>query len=120
MKKFYNLSIILVVFLFWGCATHKVRFNPENNIQGSSNSKKIEKTIFLVGDAGGAKLGESTDALKGFNSFISERNTKDDMVIFLGDNIYEKGLPSKNSEERALAEHKIDVQIDAVKDFFGA
>jgi hypothetical protein len=37
----------------------------------------------------------------------------------LGDNIYEKGMPKKSDPERALAEHRLDVQLDLVKEFNG-
>ena len=45
--------------------------------------------------------------------------SKQSTVLFLGDNIYPKGLPKKEDETRAFAEHQLNVQTDAVKDFKG-
>ena len=40
-------------------------------------------------------------------------------TIFLGDNIYEKGMPSKNNANRAFAEFQLNTQSGAAKDFKG-
>lgn len=45
--------------------------------------------------------------------------TKHTSLLFLGDNLYPKGLPEKNNPDRALAEHRLDAQIDIVKNFKG-
>ncbi|MBT8263235.1 MAG: metallophosphoesterase [Bacteroidia bacterium] len=120
MKKVYTLIGILQILLISSCATHRVQYAENTNKSVfNSTGKQLEKTIYLIGDAGAAVMGESTDALKAFKDFVAERNTKGDYTIFLGDNIYEDGMPSAKSENRAEAMHRMDVQIKAVEGFDG-
>ena len=78
MKKVYTLIGILQIILISGCATHAVQYSEiSNNSEFNSSGKQLEKTIYLIGDAGGAELGESTDALKAFKDFVAEKNTKE-------------------------------------------
>lgn len=120
MKKVYTVIGILQILLVFSCATHRVRYS-ENTTKSDPDPtvKQIDKTIYLIGDAGGADMGESTNALMAFKDFIADKNTKQDYTIFLGDNIYEEGMPAANSDSRAEATHRIDVQIHAVKGFDG-
>jgi hypothetical protein len=80
--------------------------------------KEIEHTFYLIGDAGNSDLGESSEALKAFKTEI-ESASENSTAIFLGDNIYAKGLPEKLAAEYELAKHRIDIQIDATKNFKG-
>jgi predicted MPP superfamily phosphohydrolase len=119
MKKI-NIGIIFIaLFLFNSCATYDAKYSGEQSNIKSVSDKKIEKTFFLIGDAGGSKIGETSDALKALKKHTSTLNTKGDYTIFLGDNIYPSGMPEKNSESRDLAEHRLDVQIEAIKEFDG-
>jgi predicted phosphodiesterase len=117
MKKSCLITLFSILFLC-NCATHDLQYKNGSNTTTSSD-KEIERTVYLIGDAGNASLGESTDALKAFTEMINTNTSKKDYVVYLGDNIYEKGLPKKDNEKRELAEHRIDVQIEAVKDFKG-
>ncbi len=72
-------------------------------------------SVFLIGDAGEPYENPVLVALKNELSKIGDRGS----VVFLGDNIYPKGLPPKGHELRAEAEKAIDGQINAVKDFPG-
>ena len=121
-----NLIVVLFIILFTsGCSTYKLQYTDKDYVISTSNQlfneteKEIEKSFYLIGDAGNANLGESTSALKALKKYIGKTDTKDDYVIFLGDNIYEKGLPVKGDENRKLAEHRMVVQVDAVKEFKG-
>ncbi|MBV1922637.1 MAG: metallophosphoesterase, partial [Flavobacteriaceae bacterium] len=122
MKKSYLITLLSILFLS-NCATHDVQYKNEeiknNSNTTTSSGKVLERTLYLIGDAGNAYLGESTEALKAFTKKINKNSSKKDFVVFLGDNIYEKGLPKKESENRKIAEHRIDVKIEAVKDFKG-
>lgn len=72
-------------------------------------------SVYLVGDAGEPMENPVLTLLK------KELATAGDnaAVIFLGDNIYPKGMPPEDHELRAEAEIAINGQIDAVKDFAG-
>lgn len=120
MKKVYTLIGLLQILLISSCATHSVQYAQKTTTsEFNSSGKQLEKTIYLIGDAGGAELGESTNALKAFKDFVSGKNTNGDYTIFLGDNIYEEGMPAKNHADRAEATHRMNVQIKAVEGFDG-
>jgi hypothetical protein len=71
-----------------------------------------------VGDAGNAAMDSSTIVLKSLEERLGKASTNA-TVLFLGDNVYPKGLPKKGNESRPLAEHRLNTQITSVKDFKG-
>lgn len=121
MSKINIVITLLVVTFSISCGSYKVKYlNKEQDAIVSQNTnRKLEKTFYLIGDAGGAKEGTTTEALKAFENFIQNKDTKEDYLVYLGDNIYEKGMPSKDDKKRKDAEHKINVQIEAAKKFQG-
>lgn len=78
-------------------------------------AEKPKYRLYLIGDAGEPGSNPSLDLLK--IKLASEG--KNSGIIFLGDNIYERGMPLKGSKHRPEAEEIIDSQINAVKDFNG-
>ncbi len=118
MNKYNKILIIYVALLFSSCATYSPQYKVENFTETLPDSQ-VEKTFYLIGDAGYAKMNRSTEGLAAFKKVLDTADTKDDYLIFLGDNIYQKGMPEKDTPERALGEHRINAQIDAAKDFEG-
>ncbi|MGB5172028.1 MAG: metallophosphoesterase [Eudoraea sp.] len=117
MRLIQKYSIVsLGLLLFASCASHKVQYNSESNTPNSS--KEIDHTFYLIGDAGNSPIDSVTLALKDFQEELSAA-TKNSTALFLGDNIYPKGLPKKEEKGRDFAEHQLDVQIESVKDFPG-
>jgi len=110
--------LILVTFLVTACATFKPQYLDVNNAENFPNNKTIIHSFYLIGDAGNSPFGSETSALKFFKSEL-EKASKQSTAIFLGDNIYPKGLPKKDEEERGFAEHQLHVQTQAVKKFKG-
>jgi len=109
--------LILGFIVLSSCATFKKQTKQTSTLT-ETNTNEIEHSFYLIGDAGNAKLDSSTSALSNLTKTLSEANSNA-TVLFLGDNIYPKGLPSKKSESRNLAEHRLQVQIESVKDFSG-
>ena len=118
MKINYKLgALTALVLIFNSCATLKLQVD-ETAITEFPKGKQIEHSFYFLGDGGNSSIGENTSAIKHFASALdnaSEQST----AVFLGDNIYESGFPEKNSENRSLAEHRLQVQIDATKNFKG-
>ena len=113
-----NFLFIFLLFLLIGCATYKPKYSerlPENE----PSDIEVEKTFYLIGDAGGAEEGGTTTALEAFKKLTDTIATQEDFAIFLGDNIYERGLPPKDDPSRQLAEHRINMQLEAVSSFNG-
>ncbi len=73
----------------------------------------IVSRIFLLGDAGKLKEGKQPvlDWLKRHVNLDDEKN----ILVFLGDNIYEDGLPDEGAPEYIGAKNAIDYQINLVK-----
>ncbi|WP_299520232.1 metallophosphoesterase [Winogradskyella sp.] len=117
MKFKHSLSFIVSVFLINSCATYKAQYDGEH-AQQAPPQKEVKHTFYLIGDAGNSQLGQIDKAILAFGKEL-KKASENSTAIFLGDNIYEKGLPKKSSSEYELAKHRLQVQIDAVKDFKG-
>lgn len=72
-------------------------------------------SIFLIGDAGEPDSNPVLDILKAELAEVGSKGA----VVYLGDNIYPKGMPPIGHELREMAEKSLDGQINAVKDFQG-
>jgi hypothetical protein len=116
MKFPQNIILLFVLFFVNTCATYKVQYNKENH--QSFPNKDIEHSFYLIGDAGNSPIGTSSKALEAFKEALSIA-PKESTAIFLGDNIYPSGLPKKEDEDRPFAEHQLNVQTQAVKNFKG-
>ncbi len=81
--------------------------------------KNVEKTFYLVGDAGLSPMGGMSDALATFKEFLETEQTSGNYTIFLGDNIYPAGMDPKDHPRRKQSENMIDAQYKAVKDYDG-
>jgi hypothetical protein len=111
------LSFFVVLFLIHSCATYKPQYAEEQKEQAIPE-KEVAHTFYLIGDAGNSEFGDSTKAIKAFKAEL-ENASENSTAIFLGDNIYEKGIPKKSSENYKLAKHRLQVQLDAVKNYKG-
>ncbi len=116
-NNFCHILLVTYFLLFISCATYRPQMMAEANTTPAG--KEIAHSFYLIGDAGNASAGNSTPALQAFQKAISQA-PENSTALFLGDNIYPDGLPKKNDAARALAQHRLQVQIDAVKEFKGA
>ena len=118
--KVIKLSVLILSLFLFNCATYKPQYNEENpNVEEFvADSTKVAHTFYFLGDAGYVMMNDSLGHLYHLKSELKGKD-KTNTVIFLGDNIYPKGMPKKDHEGRELAEHRIDAQIDIVEDFDG-
>ncbi len=117
MPHFQKLLIFTLVVLS-SCASFQTQTDSTVNQNISTPNAELSHRFFLIGDAGNANFNETTEPLNELHKAIrtnSERST----VLFLGDNIYPKGLPKKEDPSYALAKHRLETQIDVVKNFKG-
>jgi len=116
MKFQKIIPLVVVIFIFNACATYKTQYN--NNTNENFPNKEIVHSFYLIGDAGNSPIGSSSQGLKAFKTELNKAS-KNSTALFLGDNIYPKGLPEKGNEEREFAEYQLKVQTEAVKEFKG-
>ncbi len=75
-------------------------------------------TLYLVGDAGKYFKNGKNPVLSLLSKQLATEN-KESGAIFLGDNIYPKGLPDKGQASRSEAETIISRQLEVVKSYPG-
>ncbi len=115
---------LLILLLASSCASYKTRYSKEgiqweSNANSSISSNRLLHTMYLIGDAGNAAYGKSTPVLTYLKTKL-ENETKNSSIIFLGDNIYEYGMPPKeDSIKHAIAEHRIKAQLTILDNYKG-
>ncbi len=110
----YFISIVLLA----GCATYKAQYAKVKKTTLPTNTSKIEHSFYLIGDAGNSSMQENSLALKYLEQHIKDAS-ENSTLIFLGDNVYETGIPKKSSKNYALAKRRIQAQTDVAKNFNG-
>ncbi|MBP2833951.1 metallophosphoesterase [Aquimarina sp. U1-2] len=118
MNKYSKILLICTFLVANSCATYTPKYVVKD-FEKTLPNDEIDQTFYLIGDAGAAKLNQQTKALSILQKVLDTANAKRSHVVFLGDNIYQRGMPKKNATQRPLAEHRINAQIDAVNDFQG-
>lgn len=76
----------------------------------------LAQKVFLIGDAGEPKNPHKNFELLKEKFSVADN---DDVLIFLGDNIYPKGLPGKEHPQRAEMEAKLIPQLELMESFPG-
>ena len=114
-----KLILFFSVTFFVSCGTYKPKYlnEEDKNIHINPYESEVEKRFYLIGDAG---LGASQNgALRVFEQFVEGKDTQDDYLIYLGDNIYPSGLPAKGEKGREDAVTQLRAQTDVSRFFDG-
>lgn len=118
MRFKQNITLLFLVFLLGACATYEPQYKDENYTKTFPKSSPIEHSFYLIGDGGNSPIGTQTEALQDFKNEMIRASQKS-TALFLGDNIYPSGMPDENHVQRDFAEHQLNVQTAAVKEFKG-
>jgi len=124
MRTVVNYTFIysILIVLLTGCASFQANYKTEKtNFEGSNKiiiDSETDHTFYLIGDAGNANLNEELSHFKLLKTELSKAH-KNSTLLFLGDNLYEKGLPKKNHPNREISEHRLNAQINLVDNFKG-
>ncbi|SMO70012.1 BamA/TamA family outer membrane protein [Gracilimonas mengyeensis] len=119
MKKI--LSAILLSLLLVSCSTDRLFIDAEQNESRPETPPQDEEVIyqtFLIGDAGAPSLETQEPTLKLLQSFL-EQAEEESAVIFLGDNLYPRGLPDSTHPRRSYYEQRLTEQLDIVDNYPG-
>ncbi len=88
---------------------------PKRVLKGPiPEAKDVDTRLFLIGD-GGVPLAKDP-VLASLSREVSADGSRA-VVVFLGDNIYPRGLPVKEAVGRKEAERRIDAQVNAARAF---
>lgn len=131
MKLFSDMRFIKIkIFVFslfilsviTSCATYHAQWGKDSKKITLSNEKdtaKIAHRFFLIGDAGNADE-ENAQKLLGILKDLLSQSEKNATLLFLGDNIYPKGMPDeKDKAAYDIALEKIKLQLALSKNFKG-
>jgi len=121
MNKQAVFSVVVLSLFLSSCASFKTQYASEakqwNNDQ-PSDTLELEHTMYLIGDAGNAAA-DAVPVLDYLKPQLAEAGTNSS-VVFLGDNIYEYGMPPKeDTKAREEAEISITAQLKVLDEFDG-
>ena len=114
-----KLSILFFILLLYGSATYDVQYNDSATGWQDLNQNKdeeVDHTFYLMGDGGKSDINlidSNFSHLKKELSIASKNST----VLYLGDNVYEHGMPEKSNPEREKAEKILDAQISIIENY---
>lgn len=115
--RFVNISLLaLFCVLFIGLTNLSAQDDNEKDELPADS--KLLYSLFLIGDAGDDTI-NSMPVLRQLQLQLQKSDPHKSGIIFLGDNIYPKGLHKKKSEYRAEDELRLNAQLNIVKDFEG-
>lgn len=105
-----DLATIALIGLSLSCS----RTVPANTPAAvRANPDEVETTIFLIGDAGAPSKDEPV--LKALSAQVGD-TPGEPVIVFLGDNIYPRGLPDSGNSDHKDAENRLQAQIDVSKE----
>ncbi len=82
-------------------------------VLGQREPDPLTHSIYFVGDAGEPYITQSTLG-RVLRSTLDASDTKS-TVLFLGDNIYPRGMPGPTDKDRAMAEKILQIQVDWIR-----
>lgn len=112
----FKYAFLLLSFLFvTSCATYKKQISKQykNWNLDSPNISKNSFNIYLIGDAGNNS--NSNKTLKNLQTELNKEN-ENSSVLFLGDNIYPKGISKENKNNEV---QKLQTQLNILKNYKG-
>ncbi|MBO6516112.1 MAG: metallophosphoesterase [Bacteroidia bacterium] len=114
------VSIIALLFLA-SCSSSKLYYHKEQQAwkdSATTSDNQLIYSLYLLGDVGD-DTALSAPVLGSLKTKLDSSDKDEAGVVFLGDNLYPKGMHKKHSKWREQDELRLNVQLDAVKDFDG-
>lgn len=112
-----KIQFLLFFLILTNCATYESNQKawPSNDI---TNIDKETTNFFLIGDAGQLNENNTSNTLLAMKEKFSLADSKD-VLLFLGDNIYPKGIPTKKNNEQKEAIKILNSQLKIANKFPG-
>ena len=112
----FILSIVSFILFLTSCVSHKASYRGDWERLPAVEDPYF--TLYLIGDAGNAPLGESTTAFDHLKKKL-DQESESSAIIWLGDNIYPVGLAPANSVYHAEGKHRLLAQLRTMSDYKG-
>lgn len=112
------LLAVLVIACGTGCASYQAQYTEERPEAFPAPEGRLTYRTYLVGDAGAVEGDRRAPALRYLEGILPAEDSAA-TVLFLGNNVYPRGLPSPEHPDRARAERQLDAQARAVANFPG-
>ncbi len=118
--KIVKLLYLIPFILLCSCGTHKAPYYDLQNTQWENrahdSSKDLVHSLYLVGDAGKLDNKEkgTNRVLQSLQKELSSEE-KPATLVYLGDNIYDLGMPKPDSPERAYSEKILNAQLELAR-----
>ena len=117
MNRINILLVIIALSIFSACATYQPQYSSDKTVRDKDTSEnEIDKTFYLIGNTGST---DASNSLKSLSAYISENNSKDSYVLFMGNSFYPSGFSTKDKELSKESENSMQIQLDALKEFKG-
>ncbi|MEM9822617.1 MAG: metallophosphoesterase, partial [Bacteroidota bacterium] len=84
----------------------------------NSPSQSPVHTLYLIGNTGDVPSSGENPVLDELQKMIA-KEAKNSSLVYLGDQLYGEGMPSKKNKERGRAEKILNKQLDILDDFPG-
>src|SRR3989442_15971179 len=109
-------SFVLALSVPNGCSISSIYV--KNQYSGMVSEKISDSTIgqsvFLIGDSGEQTEGMEEPVLACLKKEAS-KNSAQNTIVFLGDNIYPNGMPEVSNPQRALAEQRLTEETRVIE-----
>ncbi|MCZ2356223.1 MAG: metallophosphoesterase [Bacteroidia bacterium] len=129
MYQYFNhktnciVTFCLIAVCFFSCQTNRPYYaNKQAKIDSLDLQKTPDFNLFLIGDAGAAEKTKGGTAINYLGKLIPDKSInppKSCALIFLGDNVYPKGMPKPTHEKRNEAENALKPSLEVAKKCFG-
>lgn len=83
-----------------------------------AQEQQVSYRLFLIGDAGEPQTDGTDPVLNNLKKHLAQAG-RNSAVVFLGDNIYPRGLRNVDDPNRKSDEHKLATQLDVIKEHAG-
>ncbi|UII26472.1 metallophosphoesterase [Fulvivirga maritima] len=116
----YSLPFLFLLILA-SCSTVKPYYGKSYRGWRNFNmpDAQVDHTVYLIGDGGDVPTDEMTPLLKLLRKNLRQEPDSASTVIFLGDNIYERGLPEASAYNREEKEDIMKMQMDVTQGYNG-
>jgi len=116
-----KIAIVITFLVLTSCSRSMLYINPEEETAKEINpppDRDLIYQVFLIGDVGAPSLDVQEPTLMLFQAFL-EKADEHSAAIFLGDNIYEDGLPDSTHPKRDFYEQRLIEQLKTVENYPG-